>query len=128
MEVAQQDRCFRASDDKYDEHKEQKSEHVVHLTWPAHSEISSHNKVLYNLYFFFYFDAFHPVVYNNIALKYKPNSRPTQLFIKQIHNICGGDMFWLLPASHPQALHNFLNQYSWWDPMNLAYIKTLHFG
>jgi hypothetical protein len=49
MEVAEQDRCFRASDDKYDEHKEKKSEHVVHLTWPAHSEISSHNAVLCNL-------------------------------------------------------------------------------
>jgi hypothetical protein len=49
MEVAEQDRCFRASDDKYDEHKEQKSEHVVHLTWPADSEISSHNMVLCNL-------------------------------------------------------------------------------
>jgi hypothetical protein len=39
---------------------------------------------------------------------YKPNSRPTQLFIKQIYNICGGDVFRLLSASHPQALHNFL--------------------
>jgi hypothetical protein len=49
MEVAQQDRCFRASDDKYDEHKEKKSKHVVHLTWPADSEISSHNAILFNL-------------------------------------------------------------------------------
>jgi hypothetical protein len=41
-------------------------------------------------------------------------------------------MFRLLSASHHQALHNFLNQnmkkcYSWWDPMNLAYTKILHF-
>jgi hypothetical protein len=49
MEVAQQDRCFRASDNKYDEHKEQKSEHVVHLTWPADSEISSHSNILHTL-------------------------------------------------------------------------------
>jgi hypothetical protein len=33
--------------------------------------------------------ASHPVVYNNIELKYKPNSCPTQPFIKQIYNICG---------------------------------------
>jgi hypothetical protein len=49
------------------------------------------------------FDAFHPVVYNNIEYKNKPNSRPAQLFIKQIY-ICGGNIFRLLSASHHQAL------------------------
>jgi hypothetical protein len=29
----------------------------------------------------------------NIVLKYEPNSRPTQIFIKQIYNICGGEIF-----------------------------------
>jgi hypothetical protein len=28
--------------------------------------------------------------------------------LKQIYNICEGDMFRLLSASHPQALHKFL--------------------
>lgn len=41
MEVAQQDRCFWASDNKYDEHQEQKSKHVVHLTWPEKQEITT---------------------------------------------------------------------------------------
>jgi hypothetical protein len=63
---------------------------------------------------------------------YKLNSRPTQLFIIQIYDICGGNMFLLISMSHHQALHNFLNQnlkkfHVWWDPMNLAYIKSLHF-
>jgi hypothetical protein len=49
MEVAEQDRSFRACDDKYDEHEEEKSKHVVHLTWPVDNEISSHNAVLCNL-------------------------------------------------------------------------------
>jgi hypothetical protein len=47
-----------------------------------------------------------------IIISYKSinqNSRPTQLFIKQIYNICGSDMFRLFSVSHPQALHNFLN-------------------
>jgi hypothetical protein len=41
---------------------------------------------------------------------YNPIIRPTQLFIKQIYNICESNMFRLLSASHHQALHNFLNQ------------------
>jgi hypothetical protein len=48
MEVAQQDCCFWASDNKYDEHQEQKSKHVVHLTWPADQQIIIYNTTLSN--------------------------------------------------------------------------------
>jgi hypothetical protein len=46
----------------------------------------------------------------NFVQKHKPNNRPTQLYtIKQIYDICGGDMFRLFSVRHPQALHKFLN-------------------
>lgn len=47
MKVAEQDCCFWASYNKYDEHQEQKAKHVVHLTWPANGEITVHNTVIY---------------------------------------------------------------------------------
>jgi hypothetical protein len=47
MKVAEQDCCFWASDNKYDEHQEQKAKHVVHLTWPANTEITVHNTICY---------------------------------------------------------------------------------
>ena len=34
MEIAEQDGCFGAGDDKDDEHKEEEAKHVVHLVWP----------------------------------------------------------------------------------------------
>lgn len=45
MKVAEQDCCFWASDNKYDEYQEQKAKHVVHLTWPANTEIMVQNTV-----------------------------------------------------------------------------------
>jgi hypothetical protein len=55
------------------------------------------------------FYSFRRAVYNSIEQKYKPNSRPTELFIKQTY-ICGGNMFRLLSASHHQALHILLTR------------------
>lgn len=49
MEVAEQDCSFWASDNKYDEHQKQKAKHVVHLTWPANTEITVHNTVPHHL-------------------------------------------------------------------------------
>jgi hypothetical protein len=46
---------------------------------------------------------------NLVSYRSIPNCRPTQLFINQIYNINGGDMFRFLSVSHPQALTSFLN-------------------
>jgi hypothetical protein len=46
--------------------------------------------------------AFHPDVYVDIKHYYKPNCRPTQLFIEQTCNICGGEHV-SAPFSEPSS-------------------------
>jgi hypothetical protein len=63
--------------------------------------VVQHNvKKVYELYF----DSFHPVVCNNSINQIAVQQN---YLLKQIYNICGGNKFRLLSASHHQALHNF---------------------